>query len=227
MLRRQGALQETLKKKSKKERKRIWNPKINQIEAQITILNNELKNGQGDGSELKQKLRTSKKWLRDECDSSMKEQLSQRIKNSSNSVRETWKIIGELKTGEKEKENQITLVNGNVQISSSLEVANTFNDYYINLPLTITGQLHKDEYQFDLIESTAQTIYLSPCTSYELIQTINDMSNKFSSGVDEISNNILKASKTSITVPLVHIINISMDRGIFPCDLKKTIVKSL
>lgn len=121
----------------------------------------------------------------------------------------------------------MTLVNGRAQISSSLEVANTFNDDYKNQPLTITGQLQKDKYQHDVIGGSVQTMFLSPCTANDLNITINAMSYTFSSGVHEVSNNIVTAIITSITVPLVHINNISMDLGIFPRELKKTFAKPL
>lgn len=46
------------------------------------------------------------------------------------------------------------------------------------------------------------------------------MKNKTSSGLDEISNTILKKIVTVIVIPLVHILNLSFMQGKFPEALK-------
>lgn len=58
-------------------RKKFWNPKINQLEAQITILNHSLHNSLGNKDELKNKIKQTKLELKQACDISIIEHHSQ------------------------------------------------------------------------------------------------------------------------------------------------------
>ena len=60
-----------------------------------------------------------------------------------------------------------------------------------------------------------------------MLTIINKLKNKNSSGVDEISNKLLKAMKHKIKEPLSVIINQSLRTGIYPDSLKITKVKLL
>jgi Notch-like protein len=59
-----------------------------------------------------------------------------------------------------------------------------------------------------------------PVTSKDMIEFIKSIKNKKSSGYDEVSTNVLKASMPYILSPLTYIWNRSHSTGIFPSRLK-------
>ena len=70
------------------------------------------------------------------------------------------------------------------------------------------------------MDEVNHSMYLKPITVDEVREIINNLDSKFSSGVDDISNVIVKLS-SNVTIPyLTQIINKSFEEGIFP-DLKK------
>ena len=68
-------------------------------------------------------------------------------------------------------------------------------------------------FQFDLI---------SEC---DIVAIINQLASKNSSGIDELSNKLLKSIKNEISKPLALIINQSLQTGIFPDLLKISKIK--
>ena len=61
---------------------------------------------------------------------------------------------------------------------------------------------------------------LLPTTSHEIENITSDLTNKSSFGYDDIPLKLLKSSISGISVPLSHLINISIVSGIFPDKLK-------
>ena len=71
------------------------------------------------------------------------------------------------------------------------------------------------------MDEVNHSMYLKPITVDEVREIIDKLDSKFSSGVDDISNVIVKLS-SNVTIPyLTQIINKSFEEGIFPDDLKK------
>lgn len=64
------------------------------------------------------------------------------------------------------------------------------------------------------------SLFLTPCTSTEIINVVNSLSNSNSTGFDGYKTKILKNIITQIAVPLSDIFNISFQNGIFPEKLK-------
>jgi hypothetical protein len=62
-------------------------------------------------------------------------------------------------------------------------------------------------------------------TAIEIINAINNLKSKNSSGYDRITNKLLKLSIQSISRPLSYIINKSIIKGVYPERLKYTIIK--
>ena len=61
----------------------------------------------------------------------------------------------------------------------------------------------------------------------EIEKNIHSLLGKNSRGYDEISTRILKASAPFISSPLCHIINTSLESGIFPSRLKYSVITPL
>jgi len=64
-------------------------------------------------------------------------------------------------------------------------------------------------------------------STQDITSVINSVKTKNSSGYDEISTKLLKISANYICCPLTYICNKSMSTGIFPEQLKYSIIKPL
>ena len=70
------------------------------------------------------------------------------------------------------------------------------------------------------ITRNKHSLYLHPILNTEIIEHIDRLPPKNSSGYDNISNKLLKKIKYSILTPLSHIFNLSLKSGIFPTEMK-------
>ena len=64
-------------------------------------------------------------------------------------------------------------------------------------------------------------MYLVPATEQEILEFIQNLENKYSSGDVYMSNLIIKTASTIIAPYLTYLINKSMNQGVFPDKLKK------
>ena len=111
-------------------------------------------------------------------------------------------------------------------ISNLIEVANAFNDYFINVGTNIT-LLNNDSNTFNQMayQKYLHTPSDTPCkfvriTEMDVLQLINKTDNKSSSGHDRISNRILKSLKNIICKPIALILNQMNEIGVFLTFLK-------
>lgn len=76
-------------------------------------------------------------------------------------------------------------------------IAETFNEHYIAVPERIVQKLGKIEFDSSMIQEIGNTIYMEECTEDKVLEHISTLANKNSSGLDDISNAILKTLQGS------------------------------
>ena len=147
-----------------------------------------------------------------------------------NDMKQTWGIINEtLNKGKQGSNFPSAFTLGSRTITDSREIANEFNTFFANVGAISSTNVdtfsdnnrHNDylnsptthRFQFDLI---------SEC---DIVAIINQLASKNSSGIDELSNKLLKSIKNEISKPLALIINQSLQTGIFPDLLKISKIK--
>ena len=119
-----------------------------------------------------------------------------------------------------------SMVYKNDTISDPIEIANAFNDYFINVGTNITlsnndsNTFNQMAYQKYLHTPSDTQCKFVRITEMDVLQLINKMDNKLSSGHDGISNRILKSIKNIICKPIALIINQMIETGVFPTSLK-------
>ena len=147
----------------------------------------------------------------------------QLINTSDNKSKSSWKIINSIAKTEHRRSDPLLINNQNgVLINDPIEVANEFNSHYVN----ITNKLNLSNVAPDVtIKKANQNMFLFPTDENEISNIIKNLKNKKSTGWDNIPTNVIKAISQFITYPLCHIINKSFLTGVFPNELKKTIVK--
>ena len=119
----------------------------------------------------------------------------------------------------------------NLSVEDPQEIANHFNRFFIDVGSDLSNKIVVDnassKFTDYLTHPTNLNFNFNLTTEIEILTIINKFKNKNSSGVDEISNKLLKAIKHEIKEPLSVIINQSLRTGIYPDSLKIAKVKPL
>lgn len=148
-----------------------------------------------------------------------------KIMNSSNKIKTTWDII-KRETGKyKPRDNSLTLKINDAQIKSEKEIADIFNNFFVNIPIETTSNLNS---------STASAVlmlqrHVSECSSLfdfksinftDIIKAFKSLKMKGTNDLWGISVTILKSIIYTIAPYLAVIFNDCIAEGIFP-DLMK------
>nr|CAI5833862.1 unnamed protein product [Callosobruchus analis] len=138
-----------------------------------------------------------------------------------------WDTVNDLR-GNKNKTVQVKNIDINGKegqvVSNSVEKANLFNEYFLNIG--IDHQTNKQDLpvHFMMDNCTESSIFLEPTTESELVVYISNLKNKCSSGPDGVSTELIKQIHNFILRPLVHIINLSLTSSKIPIQWKESIV---
>lgn len=149
-----------------------------------------------------------------------KENYNKKIISSDNKNKAMWTVCNEIKGNS--KKNSDCMIPG-----SPDTIANDYNKYLINLiPNLFKTNTVAADFNCNNISNNA-TFYLRPLTPDDIINLSKKLKNKFSSGMDEIPVTIVKRSTPLIKSVICYIINNSFKHGIFPTQLKLSLIKPL
>lgn len=147
---------------------------------------------------------------------------------ADNKAKAIWNTINNERQGRKELDNnsRIELNNNGKKLTVPKDIANYFNDYFVNIAEETLKQNNIknttatiDQNVPASIESTLSSLRLT--TADEIDRTIKSLKNSTSASIDEISSQILKTCADGLITPLVKIVNMSMAEGIIvPSQLK-------
>lgn len=152
-----------------------------------------------------------------------KAQNNYKIKTSDNKSKTVWQIINESRF-EKPKEQITKIKLDDDYISHPLELANAFNDYFVDKIQPISKS---DRNITAHIDRQPQSMFMPPCLPQDVKVIIAKLKNTNSVGHDGISTKVIKSVSDQICHHLCHIINLTIETGIFPEDLKLSIIKPL
>lgn len=148
-----------------------------------------------------------------------------KINKSDNICKKTWEIINK-ETGKQSNKAQdfaVSIRHKNSIVSDPLEVANCFNDHFIDV-IEDMIQAHPKVIQSNLtnpnLNLAPNSFRCQPVTENEISKIILSLKNKLSSGHDEVPLKLIKYVRLPLLKPLVHLINSSLVSGIFPDSLK-------
>lgn len=146
----------------------------------------------------------------------------QNILTSNNICRASWDLI----RGKNNQKNKYVkkIINNNNNIDKPEDIANEFNNYFINLTTTNKAETTTN---IDNIQHVNDSIFLFPTDDREIIKIIRSLKNSNTVGYDQLPTNIIKATKNLIAPVLSHIINLSFEQGLFPDKLKLTVVSPI
>ena len=117
--------------------------------------------------------------------------------------------------------------NNSEEIINNLhEIANKFNEYFINVGPGIANKLPNTERTFnDYLSNKCQnSFFIEPVTKLEVEAEIKNLNSKKSPGYDGINIKIIKTVAKEISEPLSHIFNLTFLNGTIPDPLKIALV---
>ena len=92
----------------------------------------------------------------------------------------------------------------------------TFNNYFRSIGPSLTNKFDQNNnYLKYLDDAPICRLYFEPVEEHYIIKIIDKLKNKKSSGIDGISNSLIKPSKNVLVKPLAIMINQMLNTGIF------------
>ena len=124
--------------------------------------------------------------------------------------------------------HKVEFIVGNHIVRDTDEIANHFNDYFINISRTLLQQI-QPTHSFDhyLNENAASRLQFHPVNKEYISKLTDKLKNKASYGHDNISNKLIKSAKEVLFEPLTLLTNQMLKSGHFPSELKISRVKPL
>ena len=101
------------------------------------------------------------------------------------------------------------------------EIANTFNEYFISIGPSLANKTDKNnKFRKYLRNASESRVYFEPITEHKTMKVIENLKKKTRTGINGISNQLLKSAKNVLVKPITTIINQMIVTGIFPGNLK-------
>ena len=214
--------------KDKKIPNTCYDKEVMDLSNLIHITKQTIINGTGNTDELKKRLKDMKRKFKKDINNNVKRMNGNRIRNAKNRSKEAWNILNSTKNNPTGNKIQKIELHENGQIvSDPKSVAESFNQYYLDVPKKICQKLDKVEFNLNNVPSCPKSIYLKPTNETEVLKVIDNLKISNSAGTDGISNILIKETKLSIIKPLVFIINLVLSTGCFPTKLKECVVKPM
>lgn len=146
------------------------------------------------------------------------------INKIDNKCKAVWNIIKQYGSTDCNSRSVDSLLVDNKYIVDPQEIAEHFNNYFIDI---VTSNITSNTTNDINIDNNELTIFPNPLSVNELIKIISSLKNSTAVGYDDLRTDIIKKSMFIIAAPLAHVINLSLAQGFFPDELKKSVVNPL
>ena len=114
------------------------------------------------------------------------------------------------------------LVHGK-SIDDPVTIANTFNDYFINIGPTLVSQIteckNDSSFRRFMPQPNLNSMFINMVTKSEVHKIISKLKDG-SPGHDRITSSYVKLIAKNMSLPLTQAINRSLSQGVFPTELK-------
>ena len=138
-----------------------------------------------------------------------------------NNVNRMWQVIKSILNKKRKSTSNSLVCDGKVS-TDSLQIANTFNDFFVEIgpKLANLAPQSNTDFRTYLSDPNPKSLFLSPVSQREIYNIVMRFGNNKAPGLDECSPKIVKIVIESISEPLCHICNLSLTTGIFPEKMK-------
>ena len=138
------------------------------------------------------------------------------LDHNKNNLNKSWKIINNIIGRQKQKSNKDSKFNhNNKTISGDSEIAQHFNDFFINIGPTLASKIPQSTTDPLSIMSGnyMESFFFTPTTELEILDIIRNLKNS-SAGWDDISSRVIKYLANELNKPLNVLCNLSLTSGI-------------
>ena len=138
-----------------------------------------------------------------------------------NDLRNSWKVIKNIiqKSEYKLSGNHEEFVINNKITSDGKEIANGFNNYFVNIGRSFAQHITSTTNPLSYINTNINSIYIPEILKNEIQTVIYSLKNS-SPGYDEMPASISKQCIDIYIDAPTYLINLSINQGIFPSELK-------
>ena len=143
---------------------------------------------------------------------------SQKFLNLKGNSSGTWKLINNILNKNKSVlPEEIDFKGDDGTIYSQEEVAEKFNEYFVNIGKNLSSGFGNDiSINAYLKGSYTKSFFIKPVTEKEIIDTALSFKNGKSPGYDSIDTQVIKRAIHILCKPLSNIINHCFEKGFFP-----------
>lgn len=148
---------------------------------------------------------------------------------SCHNTSDIWKIVNQEILDKPRLETKIpdmlrSYCDNSIVLEEHLEIANEFNNYFSKIGKDLASKLptvqRPNMRNYTTNIPNTKSFALQNVTKTDVLNIIESISGKKSSGLDGISGKLLKVTAEKICSPLTDIINSSIDTGIVPLKMK-------
>ena len=145
------------------------------------------------------------------------------IEENKHNTKQIWKV---LKKAIGKENNKASLPNSfnveNKSVSDKTEIASAFNTFFANIGYNVSHNVPRAKKDFAsyLPDHNAQSIFLDPVITADILALTKKLKPKTSYGADGISTKLLTNTIDIIVNPITYIVNLTLVTGIFPTDMK-------
>ena len=147
-----------------------------------------------------------------------KEYYSDLISANKSKMKKTWSILKYIINKKKSQQIQsrFKLNDGSITTNKAV-IFEKFNNFFIGVGPTLANKIPKQSRtpEFYLGNSLTNSMFLAPVSTEEIRNIIYELKNS-APGPDNILAEALRLCVSSITSPLVYILNLSLSEGVFP-----------
>lgn len=142
---------------------------------------------------------------------------------SENKIKTLWKIVND-ETKPKRKSTSFDKIKINdKEITSLNEIANYLNNFFLGIGVDskkVNDNMETTERLLNKVKRNHVNFTMYPVKIKEMEKTISLLSNKKSTDFFNLSSFLIKKCAKQIAKPLTHIINFSINEGVFPDRMK-------
>lgn len=152
----------------------------------------------------------------------------QKLTEINNDPRKTWELIKQATNVERSNSSISILKKGdNYEITEQGDIANELCGFFSSVGANLASKISRPRVIPNFLLSEKRfpnSMFLNPITNEEIIKSINSLKSATSSQDFSVSASIVKSNYKSLVRPLVHIVNLIFDTGVFPDIFKKTVI---
>ena len=140
--------------------------------------------------------------------------------NKSN-LKKSWRILKDAINKRKGSSSCSRFMINGETITDKMKIVTGFNKYFVNIGPTLAGGIPQDNKSSTtyMENRVLESMVITPVVEEEVQSVIKALKDS-SAGWDAISSRVIKTTHSSFIVPLTHIMNMSLLKGVFPSELK-------